>query len=303
MRLTLIALTTLLAACEKAPPTREFDGVTAFTYLQAQVNFGYRIPGTEGHARTAAWIDSMARARADTVIEQAWDHVDVKGKTLPLRNYIARFNVAARERVLFLAHWDTRPVSDNPDYKGDRNQPVPGASDGASGVAVLLAMADALKKAPPRIGVDLLFVDGEDYGDFNAKPNPDVLMGSRYYAQHQVPGNKPLYAILVDMVGDKELNLKREGNSLLGAPEVVDLVWTVAREIGHGQYFESGDGHTLIDDHVELQKIGIRAIDVVDFDYGPKNSYWHTPDDTIDKTSSTSLQIVGDVMMALIRRH
>lgn len=297
MRLSLLVLTTLLAACDK-PPVREFDGVTAFTYLERQVNFGFRIPGTEAHAKTAAWIDSVIRQRADTVIEQAWNHVTVRGDTLPLRNYLARFNLAARERVLFLAHWDTRPISDSDKWKGDRNLPVPGASDGASGVAVLLGVADVLKKLPPKVGVDLLFVDGEDYGDFQKEPN-DVLMGSRYYAAHQPPGAKPLYAILFDMVGDKNLNIKQESNSLLGAPEVVELVWTVAREIGHGQYFESGQGHTLTDDHVELQKAGIRAIDLVDFDYPA----WHTPDDTIDKTSAASLQVVGDVAMALIRRH
>ncbi|HWA15804.1 MAG TPA: M28 family peptidase, partial [Gemmatimonadales bacterium] len=246
MRLPLLLLTTLLAACDKAPPPREFDGPTAFTYLEQQVKFGYRIPGSEGHARTAAWIDSLLKQRADTVVEQAWTHVTARGDSLPLRNYIARFNLAAKERVLFLAHWDTRPVSDNPGYKGDRSQPVPGASDGASGVAVLLGMADVLKKAPPKVGVDLLFVDGEDYGDFQATPANDVLIGSRYYARHQVSG-APLYAILVDMVGDKNLNFKRESNSLLGAPEVVELVWTVAREVGHGQYFETGTGHSLID--------------------------------------------------------
>jgi hypothetical protein len=301
MRLTLLVLTTFLAACDK-PPVREFDGATAFTYLEQQVKFGYRIPGQPAHAETARWIDSLARLRADTVIEQAWNHVTAKGDTLPLRNYLARFNLAAKERVLFLAHWDTRPVSDNPDYKGDQSKPVPGASDGASGVAVLLGVADVLKKVPPKVGVDLLFVDGEDYGHFQNEPN-DVLIGSRYYAVHQPAGNKPLYAILFDMVGDKNLTIKQEGNSLLGAPEVVELVWTVAREIGHGQYFMTGQGHTLTDDHVELQKAGIRAIDVVDFDYGPNNSYWHTPDDTIDKTSAASLQVVGDVAMALIRRH
>jgi glutaminyl-peptide cyclotransferase len=237
------------------------------------------------------------------VIEQAWNHVTAGGDTLPMRNYIARFNLAARERVLYLAHWDTRPISDNKDYTGDRTRPVPGASDGASGVAVLLGVADVLKRAPAKVGVDLLFVDGEDYGDFHASSPNDVLIGSRYYAQHQVAGSKPLYAILFDMVGDKDLTIKQEGNSQLGAPEVVELVWTVAREIGHGQYFMTGQGHTLTDDHVELQKAGIRAIDVVDFDYGPNNSYWHTPDDTIDKVSAASLQIVGDVAMALIRRH
>ena len=115
------------------------------------------------------------------------------------------------------------------------------------------------------------------------------------------------YAVIVfDMVGDRELLLLPENQSVLAAPEVVDLVWTVAREIGHGDVFvnDIGAGPTLIDDHAELQKVGIAAIDVVDFDYPkpqPENLYWHTPDDTIDKVSGASLAIVGDVGMALVR--
>lgn len=298
MRLLLLA-TLLATACDSAPPPREFDGASAFTYLEQQVAFGFRIPGTPAHARMAAWLDSMARARADTVIVQSWKHVTAKGDTLPLVNVIARFNPKAQERVLFMAHWDTRPISDSDKYKGDRNQPVPGASDGASGVALLLGVADVLKKSPAKIGVDLLFVDGEDYGDFNAKPASDVLIGSRYYAQNLPPGPTPLYAILFDMIGDKNLDIYQEGNSLLGAPEVVDLVWKVAKEVGHGDVFRASPKHTLTDDHVELQKVGIRAIDVVDFDYPS----WHTPDDTIDKVSAQSLQVVGDVAMALLRKH
>ncbi|HTS89792.1 MAG TPA: M28 family peptidase [Gemmatimonadales bacterium] len=294
---------TVLAACHQSPPPREFDGQQAFGYLQQEVAFGYRIPGTPGHAREAAWLDSLLRLRADSLVVQSWKHVTARKDTLQLTNFIARFNLRAPERVLFLAHWDTRPVSDNASYKGPRT-PVPGANDGASGVAVLLGMADALKKTPPAVGVDLLFVDGEDYGDFNTEKD-DVLIGSRYYAQHLVPGPTPLYAVLFDMVGDKDLRILPENQSLLGAPEVVNLVWTVAREIGHGGTFVDvpGSGPTLIDDHAELQKVGIRAIDVVDFDYGPGNSYWHTPADTIDKVSAASLQIVGDVGMALIRKR
>ena len=301
-----LAALTLLTACSSGPPAREFAGDAAFGYLQQQMAFGHRIPGTEPHARMAAWLDSTMRSRADSVIVQAWDHVTARGDTLPLRNVIARFNPAASERVLFLAHWDTRPVSDNSFYKGDRTQPVPGANDGASGTAILIAMADALKKHPPRVGVDLLFTDGEDYGNFQSEPG-DVLIGARYYGQHQLPGPKPLYAVLLDMVADRELRLLPENQSVLAAPEVVDLVWTVAKEIGHGDVFvnDIGAGPTLIDDHVELQKVGIRAIDVVDFAYprGPENLNWHTPDDTIDKVSAQSLQVVGDVGMALIRRH
>jgi hypothetical protein len=289
----------LATACDSSPPPREFDGQAAFRYLEQQVAFGYRIPGTAGHARMAAWLDSMARARADAVIVQEWKHVTARGDTLPLVNVIARFNPGATERLLFLAHWDTRPVSDNPSFKGDRTRPVPGANDAASGVAVLLGVADVLRRTPPKVGVDLLFVDGEDYGDFSGTPPVDVLIGSRYYGQHRPPGPAPLYAVLFDMVGDKDQQIYQEGNSLLGAPEVVELVWTVAKETGHGGTFLPAPKHTLTDDHVELQKVGIRAIDVVDFDY----PYWHTPDDTIDKVSAQSLQTVGDVAVALVRRH
>jgi hypothetical protein len=300
---TVFALALAIAACRSGTPPREFDGVAAFGYLERQVAFGYRIPGSAGHRAMAAWLDTVLRQRAETVVVQRWTHVTAKRDSLRLTNFIARFNLAARERVLFLAHWDTRPYSDGPGYSGPRT-PVPGANDGASGVAVLLGMADALKRAPPKVGVDLLFVDGEDYADFQKEPE-DVLIGSRYYARNQVPGPRPLYAVLFDMVGDRDLKLIPENNSLLGAPEVVELVWTVAREIGHAGTFvdAAGAGPTLTDDHVELQKAGIRAIDVVDFSYGPANSFWHTPADTLDKVSAASLQVVGDVGMALVRRH
>lgn len=296
---TLLLAALLASACDSAPPPREFDGASAFKYLEQQVAFGTRIPGTPPHARMASWLDSMARARADTVIVQAWNHVTAKGDTLPLVNVIARFNPKATERILFMAHWDTRPISDSPLNKGDKTRPVPGANDGASGVALLLGVADVLKKTPSKVGVDLLFVDGEDFGDFSASPPDDVLIGSRYYAQHQPPGPVPLYAVLFDMIADKDLNVYQEGNSLLGAPEVVELVWRVAKEVGHAGSFIAAPKHTLTDDHVELQKVGIRAIDVVDFDYPS----WHTPDDTIDKVSAASLQTVGDVAMGLVREH
>ena len=294
----------LVVACASpGQTTREFDGVAAFLYLERQVAFGYRIPGTPAHIATGDWIDSLVRQRADTVLVQSWTHVTSNGDSLAMRNILARFRPESPERILFLAHWDTRPVSDNPGWTGTRT-PVPGANDGASGVAVLLGMADALRARPPELGVDLLFVDGEDYGDFQHHPD-DVLIGSRYFASHLPPGPHPLYAVLFDLVGDSGLRLLPEGQSLLGAPEVVDLVWRVAEETGHGDIWVNapGAGPTLTDDHVELQKVGIRAIDVVDFDYGPRNAWWHTPEDTLGKVSAASLQVVGDVGMALVRRH
>jgi hypothetical protein len=292
-----LALSALTACGEKPKPPREFDGASAFSYIQTQVSFGPRVPGTEAHRRMGDWLDSLLRQRADTVIVQSWNHVTADKTTLPLRNFIARFNPTAEKRLLFLAHWDSRPMSDSPRSR-DSTKAVLGANDGGSGVALLLGVADVLKRTPPSAGVDLLFVDGEDYGHFTDAP-ADVLIGSRYYGAHQLPGPKPLYAVLFDLVADKDLQLYQEGNSLVGAPEVVELVWGTAKDLGYGGYFISSPRHTLIDDHLELQKAGLRAIDVVDFDYPA----WHTTEDTIDKVSGGSLQIVGDVALALVRRE
>jgi glutaminyl-peptide cyclotransferase len=292
------SLLSFISACRDKPrPPQEFDGSSSFRYIETQVGFGPRVPGTEAHRRMGDWLDSLLRQRADTVIVQSWDHVTAQRDTLPLRNFIARFNPGAEKRLLLLAHWDSRPVSDSPRSR-DSTKAVLGANDGGSGVALLLGIADVLKRAPPAAGVDLLLVDGEDYGHFTDAP-ADVLIGSRYYGAHQVAGPKPLYAVLFDLVADKDLQLYQEGNSLVGAPEVVELVWGTAKELGYGGYFISSPRHTLIDDHLELQKAGIRAIDVVDFDYPA----WHTTEDTIDKVSAASLQIVGDVAVALIRRE
>src|SRR5213596_1699021 len=279
---------------------REFDGSRAFGYVEQQMAFGPRIPGTPGHERAGDWLVAQFRARADTVWVQPFAHVTQRGDTLHLRNILARFRPAAAERVLFLAHWDTRPRADQSANLGQQRLPVPGANDGASGVAVLLGVADALKAKPPAVGVDLLFVDGEDYGDFT-KDSTDVLIGSRYFAAHQPPGYPPLFAVLFDMVGDKDLRIGYEGNSQAFAPEVVDRVWRTANELGYERYFIPQVESTLIDDHVALQKAGIHAIDVVDFNYGPGNSYWHTTEDTIDKVSAASLKVVGDVAVALVR--
>jgi hypothetical protein len=293
------ALALVLAGCGETKAPREFDGATAFGYIQRQLEFGFRIPGTEGHTRMAAWLDSMARARADTVVVQRWTHVTAKGDSLALQNVLARYNPAAEQRILFLAHWDTRPRADGP-RSTDSSVAVTGANDGASGVALLLGVMDVLKRSPPppSLGVDILFTDGEDYGDF-AEPYTDVLIGARHYAANQPPGPKPLYAVLFDLVADKDLQIYQEGNSVTGAPEVVNLVWEAARDLGFGRIFVDTPKHVLTDDHIELQKAGIRAIDVVDFDY-PAH---HTPFDTIDKVSGESLQIVGDVAVALVRRE
>ena len=273
-----------------------FDSKSAFTYVERQMAFGHRIPGTPAHRATGDWILAQLRTTADTVIVQEIRHVTESGQTLQLRNFFARFKPAVTDRVLFLAHWDTRPHADQSQNLGQQRLPVPGANDGASGVAVLLGVADALKQRAPAMGVDLLFVDGEDYGTF--ADSVDVLIGSRWFAAHQPLGYQPLFAVLFDMVGDKDLQIYQEGNSLAGAPEVVQRVWRTAADLRYERIFIPTARHTLTDDHVSLQRVGIHAIDVVDFDY----PFWHTTEDTIDKVSAASLQIVGNVAVALVRQ-
>jgi hypothetical protein len=287
-----------VAACGPGPVRPEpFDGEAALAYAAAQLDFGPRIPGTDGHRRMARWLEGLLRERADTVIVQAWDHTTVDGVTLPMRNLLARFNPGATARLLFVAHWDTRPRADAPGSPRP-DAPVPGANDGASGVAVLLGVADRLRVEPPAVGVDLLFVDGEDYGTF---PDTDVLIGSRYYARNQPPGPRPRYAVVLDMVGSATARFYQEGYSRTAAPEVVDLVWRTARELGHGDLFIARPMGPILDDHVPLIEAGIRAIDVID-DLG-NYRWWHTPDDTLDKLSSRTLEAVGQVVLALIRRE
>ena len=275
---------------------REFKGPTAFSYVEKQMSFGPRIPNTPGHDKMGDWLLAELRARADTVIVQDFPWTTKKGAKLRLRNFFARFRPQATDRILFLAHWDTRPFADKSQNLGQQRMPVPGANDGASGVAVLLGVADALKAKPATVGVDLLFVDGEDYGSF--EDSTETLIGARYFAKHLPAGYTTLYAVLLDMVGDKDLQFYQEGYSMASAPEVVQRVWQTADRLGYSKVFIARAGQTLIDDHVPLQQAGIRAIDVIDFDF----PYHHTTDDTIDKVSAESLQIVGDVAVALVRQ-
>ena len=292
----LFAAALLVAACRNDKAKTTFDGTTALTYVKTQLDFGTRIPNSIGAKRTGDWIVAQMKTRADSVIEQPFDHVTVKGDTLHLRNILARIHPAAAQRVLYLTHWDTRPISDGASDPARRNMPMPGANDGASGVALLMGIADALKKSPANVGVDLLFVDGEDYGDFGTMK--DVLLGSTYFASHlPTPDYKPLYAVLWDMIGDKDLDIYQEPFSINRAPEVVSLVWNEAQSLGYSRYFiNSPSNQGVTDDHIPLLDAGIHTIDVIDFDY-PAH---HTPDDTFDKVSAHSLQVVGDVGTALL---
>jgi len=310
-RLVLVAAiaTPLAVGCDAQKPKTDFDAKAALGYAQAQVAFGPRVPGTAAAGKAGDWIIDEMRKRADTVVVQQWKHVTQKGDTLPLRNILARFKPAATERILYVTHWDTRPTADDDPVLGKRVGSFDGANDGASGVGLFVELADRLKATPPNTGVDLLFVDGEDWGDFGGYEDggaPDVLIGSSYFAKHLPQGTyKPIFGVLFDMIADSSLSIQREGNSVSKAPEVVQRVWQTASELGYSSIFTPQDGGAITDDHVPLLAAGLRVIDVIDYTWTMSDgrNYHHTTFDTMDKLSEKSVQAVGDVALALIRKE
>lgn len=285
------------------PQETSFDGRAALEYVRAQLAYGPRVPGTESHRRAGDWIEAEMRRRADTVLVQRWTHLTGQGDSLPLRNILARFRPDAANRVLYITHWDSRPVADNDTNVANRARAVPGANDGASGVGLFVALADVLQQTSGSVGVDLLFVDGEDYGDFLAPGRRDVLIGSQYFIRH-LPDSAyaPLFGVVWDMIGDANLRIRQEGYSVARAPEVVQRVWRTAASLGYERIFVPEVGIGITDDHLPFLDAGFRVIDVIDLDFrGPTGTnYHHTIADTIDKLSASSLQVVGDVALSLI---
>lgn len=286
--LTLIGLCLLSGCTTPENPHKAVDGKRAYSYLLEQCKMGPRFPGSGGHERVIEYLYSHMLERADSVRLETFTGIDSAGKKLELTNIVAVFKPQLESRMLLCCHFDTRPISDEAKMESDRSIPVPGANDGASGAAVLMEVANILNLHEPPIGVDMVFFDGED--------NPDkMLLGSQEFASRH-PEYRPLYGVLVDMVGDKDLLITKERYSNMIAPEVVSRVWRAAEALGYGHIFVQEVGAPIIDDHIPLLKSGIRCIDVIDFDY----PYWHTPDDTPDKCSANSLEIVTEVLVSLI---
>jgi len=277
-------------------PTPAFDKDNAFDLLKKQVDFGPRYPGVAAHAATADFIVSQLKTNADEVTIQQFTQT-IDGKKLDLRNIIARFKPTAKQTILLAAHWDTRPVADMEVDQAKRAQPIPGANDGASGVAVLLELARVFAKQKPDVGVIMVFFDGEDYTT-NPPSSQDMFLGSKYFAAHLDARTKLAirYGVLLDMIGDKNLAIHPESNSVEAAPAVVNKVWSAARSLGYREQFVPSVKYSISDDHLPLIAAGIKTIDLIDFDYGP----WHTVDDTVDNCSPDSLKIVGDVVSRVV---
>jgi Zn-dependent M28 family amino/carboxypeptidase len=285
-----LAAVALLAsgACAARP---DVDGARALARVVRQVAAGPRLPGTAAHRAIEDWIAAESARLGGRVERDRW--VDsTLARPLELCNVIARFGPASGRRIALLAHWDTRPWSDQDPDSAHRADPVPGANDGASGVAVLLEVAELMHAHPPAIAVDLVFLDGEDQG--RASEAREFCLGSRHYAAAFRPGGseaaRPAAAFLFDMVGDRDLDIYPEVQSAERASNLVGMVLEGARAT-HAAGFHDTPRYALTDDHVPLLEAGVAAVDIIDFDYPA----WHTHRDSPDQVSAESLAQVARV--------
>ena len=291
----LIWLTAIMFGCGQNVP--QFDAQKSFSYLEQQVQFGPRNPGSIGHIQCRDWLVSELKEYAGSVQTQDFEHFDSRlDTTIQMSNIVASFNLKAGKRIMLCAHWDTRPRADR-DVDSLQNVPILGANDGASGVAVLLEIARQFKMQLPEIGVDIVLFDGEDYGPEGKLD--EYFLGSAYFVK-KIGGYKPRYAILLDMVGDAQLSLPIEYHSGRYAPELTEKVWSAAEELGYSE-FQRKTGTAVNDDHIKLIEAGIKAIDIIDFQYpDASHRYWHTTKDTPDKCSPQSLKVVGQTVLQVI---
>ena len=293
----ILALYFALFCPSYSPGQPTFDADRAFKYLETQCDFGPRPPGSEAHGQTRDYLISELKKFAGEVVAQDFVYQSADGP-LNLTNVIALFGAAAAdsgpvrtEKVLLAAHWDTRPFADRDPDPEKRHLPILGANDGASGVAVLLELARAFHSEPPDKQVIMVLFDGEDYG----KTTDEMLLGSRYFARNIDERWRPEYGILIDMVGDKDLDIYIEANSQRYAPDIVKRVWKLARKLQlRGLYPELRP--PILDDHIPLNEAGIKCIDIIDLNY----PYWHSMEDTPDKCSAESLETVGKLLLELV---
>ena len=288
-----LLLTMAAASCAAVPQP---DGARALARATHQVEAGPRIPGTPGHRAIADWIAGECTRLGATVERDRFADSSL-GRRLDLENIVAHFGPTGGRRIALLAHWDTRPWSDQDPDPAHRADPVPGANDAGSGVAVLLEVAEAAHRAAPPVGVDLVFVDGEDQG--RATDAGEFCIGSRRYAASfaAAPAAQPAAAFLFDMVGDRDLGIWPEVESSQRATNLVALVLEAARATG-AKSFHSEPRHDIVDDHIPLLEAGIPAVDIIDFDYPA----WHTHRDLPDQISGESLAEVSRVAIWLIYR-
>lgn len=262
------------------------------------------LPRTLGDPRrsesVAALVRMLVEAGAEQVERQDFvAHEQASGEAFALVNLFAHLRPAATRRFVLATHFDTRPWADEEPDPALHGEPVPGANDGTSGVAVLLELVPHLARAlPPDVGVTVILFDGEELGRPGSGSQGGYCMGSRHFAA-QAAADPPAWlrgaelGIVLDMVGDADLHLPVEPGSLEHAPALVQRLWDVARKRGHAQFDPHVRAGGVLDDHVFLTAAGVPSVLVIDHEYDA----WHTRRDTILRVSAASLAAVGDTVL------
>jgi glutaminyl-peptide cyclotransferase len=258
-----------------------FNGQRAYQDVQYQVALGPRTPGSEAHGKVITWM-------SEGLNKSGWQVEIQNGAVVGnnLENVVARRG-SGKPWIILGAHYDSRFLADNDPDSNKHTQPVPGANDGASGVAVLMELARSLPQDFPG-EVWLVFFDAEDQGRI---PGWDWILGSRYFAS-QLKGN-PDAVVVIDMIGDSNLGIYKEKNSNQG---ITNTIWQYAKDLGFDNAFIPQEKFSMIDDHTPFLEKGLAAIDIIDFEY----PYWHTTQDTSDKVSPESLNMVGSTLYKFI---
>ncbi len=303
----LTCLTVLSCGFSQTTPVKatsadwKFDGKVAWDSLLKQVAFGPRVPGTEAQIQCRDYLVKELRKGCDDVHTQHLKyHWSVTDKDVDIYNIIGTQNWKdAKVRVVLLAHWDSRPFSDgpnSPDYGKNPlpYRPIPGANDGASGAAVLVALAEAIRDRHPDVGVMYLLDDGEDLG-----PAIDqMLLGVDYFTKN-LPDPKPDYGILLDMIGKTDMVVGEEVESLKYAEKLTRAFYANAKQAGLGKTFPDSIGDDVDDDHWPLNQIGIPTMDLIDFKY----DQWHTQEDTPAHCSQKSLEQTGYALESFLLKQ
>ena len=296
---------------EATAPVVVFNADSALASIQIQCSFGPRTPESKAHQLCGDYIVEKFRSYGLEVTEQKTTVTGWDKKKLPCRNIIASYRPEMKDRIIFAAHWDCRPWSDNDPNKGNHREAVMGANDGASGVGVMVELARLLKDIDPKVGIDFICFDMEDYGapywgaDEAPQDGSDWCLGSQYWARNpHVAGYAARYGILLDMVGGRNAQYRYEGFSLQYAPNVVQKVWASAKAVGADKYFLNEDGSWATDDHVPMNEIAmIPTVDIIPYHKGQEASFgptWHTVNDTPENISVETLKAVGQTMVEVI---
>lgn len=292
-----------------------FNSDSAFKDVERQTIFGPRVPNTKAHELCREYLTLSMKKFGAKVIEQTADLKAYDGSILKSTNIIASFQTENPNRVLLCAHWDSRPWADNDPNKKNWHTPIIGANDGASGVGVLMEIARQLgiettkKGNIPKVGIDIIFFDSEDYGTprfSTIRENEDSwCLGTQYWAKNpHVKGYKAKYGILLDMVGGKAATFQWDYFSNNYAQQILQQTWEKAASLGYNTYFKSSQGGAITDDHVYINKLAkIPCIDIIDFDPDSKSGfvpYWHTLDDTMKNIDRNTLKAVGETLIQMI---